>query len=133
MTRRLAVVLSGLVLSALVLSSGCGSKPAAPPAAEPPRNMKLIAPRGEVDGPVHEFSWSAVPGAAGYNVQISDDDTIWPLIVKRLSTTTLVLSEKESAAITSGRIHIWEVAAQDAHDVTIASGATRFRVKPPGE
>jgi hypothetical protein len=92
--------------------------------------VRLIVPRGEVEVAPREYLWEPVPGATSYSVKIADADAIWPLFVRRIEATALVLDAEQAKAIVTGRIHVWEVEALDAQGALIGSGATRFRVRP---
>ena len=94
--------------------------------------MNLRAPRGEVKSAPRSFEWEAVPGASQYRVTISDADALWPLFMRTTTSTSLQLDSRQVSAIAPGRIHVWEVEAQDSRGSPIARGEMQFRVTPPG-
>ena len=74
-----------------------------------------------------EFSWEAVPGAAGYLLQVSRS---------RLFTSLEINSQRQkttaSAQVTAEGAFYWRVAATEGGDVGPFSAFRRFRVNGPG-
>lgn len=105
---------------------------AAPP-PEPTTAVALLEPRGDIAVTPRAFRWTPVPSAASYKVTIADDDAVWPMFVRTTTESSLPLDAKDAAAISAGRIHMWEVIALDAAGSTVAQGKARFRVRLPGE
>lgn len=100
-------------------------------ASAPAAFITLVAPRGELDAPPSRFQWNAVVGASRYTVRIEDADALWPLFVRSTTAPTLTLAPEEIAALRPDRVHEWEVTAYDPADTALASGGTRFRIRPP--
>jgi hypothetical protein len=124
----IGLLLAGLVLFLVLLKFGTNQGPAPP---GPAAYVTLLEPRGQVPVIPELFEWRAVRGAAKYKVTISDDDAVWPLLVRSTAETSLTLSAKEMEAIKPGRIHIWEVAALGLDGLPMATGGVRFMVAPP--
>jgi hypothetical protein len=122
-----AVVAAGLVIALRLSAARQGQAP-----REPSLYVHMVAPRGDLPEPPAEFRWAPVPGADRYTVRISDADAVWPTFVRKTTGTSTSLTDKEGAALTPGRIHVWEVEAFDARGNLIATGAVQFRVRPPG-
>jgi hypothetical protein len=129
--RRILWALAGVVGVALVAWFLLHSRPkgtTAPPA--PAKFLKLVAPRGELDAPPARFEWQAVEGATRYTVKIEDADAVWPLFVRSTTSPPLFLDPQEASALLPGRVHAWEVQAFDEKGNVVASGGTRFLVRP---
>lgn len=100
---------------------------------EPTASVTLLEPLGSIAVTPRAFTWKPVSSAASYKVTIADDDAVWPIFVRTMTASSLPLDEKDAAAISAGRIHMWEVVALDAAGNPVARGTARFRVRLPGE
>ena len=128
----LATLLAAIVAAGLIIALRFAAGRQAQIPREPSLYVHMVAPRGEVPEPPVEFRWMPVPGADRYTVRISDADAVWPTFVRKTTGTSAPLTDKEAAALTPGRIHVWEVEAFDARGNLMATGAVQFRVRPAG-
>jgi hypothetical protein len=87
--------------------------------------VDLVAPIGDVASAPREFVWRATPGAATYELVVTDADA--RVLVRRLVSGTRYVVEdaEEEAVIASG---FWTVVARDSSGAEIASSKPqRFR------
>ena len=102
-----------------------------PAGAEADAPVEILEPRGMLAAAPRRFAWKPVTGAASYEVSIADDDTVWPLFVRRTEGTELTLEAHEAAALSPRRVFLWEATARAADGRTLARGQARFRIDPP--
>lgn len=130
--RALLLVATGVVLvAALALGYRVLTRRSHPSVPEPRAYVTLTSPRGDLIEPPREFTWVPIPGALRYRVKIADEDALWPMFLKTTNRPPVVLDDRESSALTPGRVHVWEVEALGKDGNPIAKGAVQFRVVPP--
>lgn len=90
--------------------------------------LQTIAPLGDVSSAPQKLEWSAVAGAARYDVSVLEVDrsVIWRTSVE---TTKVILPDSVSKLCVPGKTLLWEISARDRSGVVVAeSGTQRFRV-----
>lgn len=93
--------------------------------------LDITSPAGELAGAPAEVAWTAVAGAAQYDVRLSEVDgtELWRVTTSSLSVP--VPAEIGARALPAKTL-LWQVSAKDGQGRTIAeSGATAFRVRIP--
>lgn len=128
-------VATATALAVLTFTSRDGGPPALSPGeASGPAVMRstsvaLVAPRGDLDAPARELTWQAVPGAASYEVLVTEVDRteVWKGEVREARAA---LPPAVSARAVPGKPFVWRVVAKDAQGRAIAtSEGQRFRVR----
>ena len=110
------------ILNVLINTTGGGSAPATP---TPPPTPALLSPANGARLPINQsipFSWSAVPGAATYEVQFDDSSSFSnPLIAAQTGLT----ETRTTQTFTSERRFWWRVRARTAGGVNSAWSSVR--------
>jgi hypothetical protein len=114
-------------LNVLINSTGGGSTP---PTQAPPAAPVLLSPANGARLPINQaipFSWSAVPGAATYEVQFDDSSSFSaPLIAAQTGLT----QTQTTQTFTSERRFWWRVRARTAGGINSAwSSARSFEIR----
>src|SRR5688572_15949463 len=115
------------ILNVLINTTAGGSAPATP---TPPPAPALLSPANGARLPINQsipFSWSAVPGAATYEVQFDDSSSFSnPLIAAQTGLT----ETRTTQTFTSERRFWWRVRAQTAGGINSAWSSVRsFDIK----
>jgi hypothetical protein len=128
-------VATATAVAVLTFTSRDGGPPAlSPQAAVGPTVLRstsvaLVAPRGDLDAPARELRWQAVPGAASYDVEVTEVDRteVWKGEVRDARAE---LPPAVRARAVPGKPFVWRVVAKDAQGRAIAtSEGQRFRVR----
>jgi hypothetical protein len=128
-------VATATAVAVLTFTSRDGGPPAlSPQSAVGPTVLRstsvaLVAPRGDLDAPARELTWQAVPGAASYEVEVTEVDRteVWK---SEVQVPRAALPQAVSARAVPGKPFVWRVVAKDAQGRAIAtSEGQRFRVR----
>jgi hypothetical protein len=92
--------------------------------------LRAVAPVGDLKAVPDEFRWTAIPGAARYDITVTEvDRTI--LLQRKIEMTVVPIPEQLRELMKSGTTLLWSVSAENRAGRELArSGVQHFRLQP---